>query len=99
MKNQIFIDDILHAYESEGNLHLVLGVVNGSMDEAGNDLRDIVTTLILPNNRASIISENLIKALKILLSPIDIIPSAVVNSSETPKEKPEFLGQGLRFPA
>jgi len=27
MMKQIFVDDILHAFESEGNLHLVLGIV------------------------------------------------------------------------
>ena len=98
MKSQIFIDDILHAYESEGNLHLVLGIVNGSVDEGGNDLRDIVTTLIIPNSRANIISESLTKALKALLSPVDTNLKEIINTSNTLIEKPEFLGQGLRLP-
>ena len=98
-RKQIFIDDILHAFESEGNLHLVLGVVNGSVDEAGNDLRDVVTTLIVPNNRASAISESLIKALKVLLPAADATTNDVKISTESEKVKQEFLGQGVRFSA
>lgn len=99
MKNQIFVDDILHAFESQGNLHLVLGVVNGNVNEAGSDLRDVVITLILPNNRATVISESLLKAINILLTPVETIASESIMSSEGLKEKVEFLGQGVRLPA
>lgn len=99
MKNQIFVDDILHAFESEGNLHLVLGIVNGNVNEEGNDLRDVVTTLILPNNRASVISESLLKAINVLLTPVEKTANESIISSEGLKEKEEFLGQGVRLPA
>lgn len=99
MKNQIFADDILHAFESEGNLHLVLGLVNGNVNEAGNDLRDSVITLIIPNSRAKVISESLIKSINILLKPVEIIANESITPSESIKEKVEFLGQGIRLPA
>lgn len=96
-KSQIFVDDILHAFESEGNLHLVLGVVNGSVDEAGNDLREVVTTLIIPNNRANTFSESLKKALKVLLPAKDTTTNDIKISPESEKVKQEFLGQGVKF--
>ena len=99
MKNQIFVDDILHAFESEGNLHLVLGLVNGNVNEAGNDLRDAVITLILPNSRAKVISESLLKSINILLTPVETITNESIIPSEGIKEKVEFLGQGIRLPA
>jgi hypothetical protein len=99
MRNQIFVDDILHAFESEGNLHLVLGIVNGNVNEAGNDLRDAVITLILPNNRATVISESLLKAINVLLTPVEKTANGSIMTSESFKVKEEFLGQGVRLPA
>jgi len=99
MKNQIFVDDILHAFESEGNLHLVLGIANGNVNEAGNDLRDAVVTLILPSSRATVISEGLLKAIKALLTPAETTANESIMASEGLKVKEEFLGQGVRFPA
>jgi len=96
MTNQVFVDDILHAFESDGNLHLVLGIVNGNVDEAGNDLRASVTTLIIPNSRASIFKNSLEKAVTILLAPVDATETNEV--LEPPKDKVEFLGQGIRLP-
>jgi|Laugresbdmm110dd_1035094.scaffolds.fasta_scaffold91130_1 hypothetical protein len=99
MMKQIFVDDILHAFESEGNLHLVLGIVNGNVNEAGNDLRDAVVTLILPNNRATVISESLLKAINALLTPVEKTANESIMASEGLKVKEEFLGQGVRLPA
>jgi len=96
MTSQVFVDDILHAFVSEGNLHLVLGIANGNVNEAGNDLRTSVTTLIIPNSRASVFANNLDKALNILLAPVDTTETNEV--LEPPKEKVEFLGQGIRLP-
>jgi hypothetical protein len=96
MTSQVFVDDILHAFVSEGNLHLVLGIVNGNVDEAGNDLRTSVTTLIIPNSRASVFTNSLEKALSILLAPVNASEKNEV--LEPPKEKVEFLGQGIRLP-
>jgi hypothetical protein len=95
MTSQIFADDILHAFESEGNLHLVLGIVTGNVDEAGNDLRTSVTTLILPNNRASAFTDCLLEAIKVLLAPVDTTETKAV--LKAPKDKAEFLGQGIRL--
>jgi hypothetical protein len=99
MKKQIFVDDILHAFVSEGNLHLVLGVVNGNVNEVGSDLRDAVITLILPNNRATVISESLQKAINVLLTSVETTANESVMSSEGLKVNEEFLGQGVRLPA
>ena len=99
MKNQIFADDILHAFVAEGNLHLVLGVVNGNVNEAGNDLRDVVITLIIPNSRATVISECLLKAINVLLPSVETITKEPLILSGDPKDKAEFLGQGVRLPA
>jgi len=99
MKNQIFVDDILHAFESEGNLHLVLGAVNGNVNEVGNELRDAVITLILPNGRATVISESLQKAINVLLKPVETIDNEPIILSENIKLNEEFLGQGVKFPA
>ena len=96
MTSQVFVDDILHAFESEGNLHLVLGIVNGNVDEAGNELRTSVATLILPSNRASAFTDCLLEAIKILLAPVDTTATKIV--LEAPKDKAEYLGQGIRLP-
>jgi len=98
MSSQIFFDDILHAFESDGNLHLVLGAVSGRVDEAGNNLRDVVATLVLPNGRANSISENLFKAINALLPPDPPLPDEIASSPEVANEKVEFLGQGVRLP-
>ena len=96
MISQVFADGILHAFESDGNLHLVIGIVNGNVDEAGNDLRTSVTTLIIPNSRASAFKNSLEKAVNILLAPVDTTETNEV--LEPPKDKVEFLGQGIRLP-
>jgi len=90
MTSQVFVDDILHAFESEGNLHLVLGIVNG------NELRTSVATLILPSNRASAFTDCLLEAIKVLLAPVDTTATKIV--LEAPKHKAEYLGQGIRLP-
>ena len=98
MSSQIFFDDILHAFESDSNLHLVLGAVSGRVDEAGNDLRDVVATLVLPNGRANAISENLFKAINTLLPAVPPVTNEIASSPEGVNEKVEFLGQGVRLP-
>jgi C-terminal processing protease CtpA/Prc len=95
MINNIFFDDILHAFESDGNLHLVLGSVNGEVDESGNNLRGNVTTLVIPNSRANIVSENISKAISLLLDPVSSENKEFTAQENSTNEKKEFLGQGI----
>ena len=97
MNKHIFFDDILHAFESNGNLHFVLGVISGNVDETGNNIGEAIATLVIPNTRANSISENLVKAVTVLLPLTPLAPKETMCQTEGGNEKVEYLGQGVRF--
>lgn len=92
---RLLVEKILHAYESNGNLHLVLGVTNGQRSASGEDLYEPVATIVVPRACVVEMIVDMTKAQEALCSgegqerllPIDSGSSACK----------EFLGSGLKI--
>ena len=89
---KFLIDDIIHAFESNGNLHLVFGICSGKVDIDGHDLRDEAVTLIVPCERAKVIASDFESAVNQLID----FPSEVPKLDQPSEDKAkEYLGIGI----
>ena len=91
----LLIDEILQAFEANGNLHLVLGVSSGQVNEKGRDIKDPVVTLVIPSIRASAIASDFQTAIETLLKD-QPAPSAQKDNNSNFVD--ETLGSGVRVP-
>jgi len=89
---KVYSDEIIHAFESHGNLHMILGVCSGKVDNDGRDLKDEVVTLIIPNKCAKEFSSNLGCAINQLL---DFPSENLQEIDSNPNKTKEFLGLGV----
>ncbi len=62
MVQRFLVDKIMHAFVSDGNLHIVLGLSTGLVNEQG-DIKDPQVTIIIPNTCAETVSGELSKAI------------------------------------
>lgn len=90
---RILVDKILHAFESNGNIHLVFGIATGQVDGKGVDLREPVVTIIVPSSCATKISEELNIAVT-ELSKNCLVETGAPRSQVV--QGNEFLGAGVR---
>ena len=51
MTEQVFFDEILQIFLSNGNYHIILGRTSGEISVDGKDIKKPVLTLIVPENR------------------------------------------------
>jgi hypothetical protein len=91
---RVLVDEILHAFESDGNLHLILGVATGNMDQSEKDIKEPVVTIIIPGLKAHCIAEDMQRAVTELVA-IQVKP-VTRESKEVPMNH-EVLGKGLRI--
>lgn len=87
-------DEILHAFESNGNLHFILGVSSGQLDDNGLDIKNPVVTLVIPSLKAGTISGDFQSALETLVKKQPNSPNQEKNNLTNPEE---FLGVGVRI--
>lgn len=92
---RVLTDKILQAFESHGNLHVVLGVSSGQVTASGDDLSDTVVTLVIPGGCAHKFSSDLVTAVSELLSG----KASVSSESPHPLETSEYLGEGVKLPS
>jgi hypothetical protein len=88
----LLIDEILQAFEANGNLHFVFGASAGQVDERGHDLKEPVVTLIIPSVRAGLISKDLQIAVETLLKDR---PDTSAEHHQDLESVDEFLGAGV----
>jgi hypothetical protein len=94
MANYVFIDTVIHVYESDGNLHIIGGVANGEVDTHGKDLLDKALHLTIPMSKAQKILPDIAASLP-QISPIQSTQKSTDNADA--KKTNEFEGQGLHF--
>lgn len=62
MTQRFVVDEILHAFESDGNLHVVFGVSSGLVNAQG-DVKDPQVILVIPGSKALAVNDELGKAI------------------------------------
>jgi hypothetical protein len=88
----IFIDTVLQVFESDGNLHIIVGVANGEMDPAGKDIIDKNLHLTIPLVKALRIIPDIANALPGVAEPVNDGDDVVKTDSSNETE-----GFGLHF--
>jgi hypothetical protein len=89
---RILTDKILQAFESHGNLHLILGVTSGQIASSGDELSDPVVTLVIPGGCARKFSSDLATAIVELL---DACPAGTPVLDQPNSRDIEYLGAGV----
>ncbi len=90
---RFIVDKILHAFISDGNLHVVFGVSTGLLNDQG-DIKEPQVTIVIPAPCANQISDELSEA----ISHFNI---NIIDSSELPAQdeglKTEILGPSIEL--
>ena len=97
--NYVFFDKVIQAFESNGNISLVLGVNSGKVDEHGNDLKDYVLTLVVPKLRLNEVAIDFAGAVNAFACDSPAL-DVVKDCSQTyalGDSKAEVLGRGVRI--
>lgn len=58
MTSKIYLDEILQSFVSDGNVFLRLGAITGDVDVAGNDIKEMTATLVVPLSRFGEFAKN-----------------------------------------
>jgi len=88
---KFLVDEILQAFESEGNLHLILGLATGKQNEQG-DIKEPQTTIIIPISCSHKFLNDLSSAITYFVkdSPQNLTNAEVI-------ENKEWLGLGIKI--
>jgi hypothetical protein len=87
----IVVDEVLQAFHSHGNLHLIFGVASGETSSTGEDIYTPTAHLAIPESRITHISN----LLKIALNQLNEESSIVENINEINTEILEQFGTPL----
>jgi hypothetical protein len=87
----IVVDEVLHAFHSHGNLHLIFGVASGETSSTGEDIHTPTAHLAIPESRITHISN----LLKIALNQSNEENPIVENIDKTNTEICEQFGAPL----
>lgn len=86
----IIVDEIIQAFHSHGNLHVIFGVASGEVSSTGEDVHTPTAHLVIPESRINHISN----LLKIALNQTNE-EHAIVENIE--KANSEILGSPLFY--
>jgi hypothetical protein len=87
----IVVDEVLQAFHSHGNLHLIFGVASGETSATGEDIHTPTAHLAIPESRIPHISN----LLKIALNQSNEEQPIIENIEKTNTEILEQLGDPL----
>ncbi len=93
VNHAIVVDEVLQAFHSHGNLHLILGVASGETSSTGEDIHTPTAHLAIPESRITHIA----KLLKIALNQLSEELPITENINETNTEIFEQLGDPLFY--
>ncbi len=62
MKKKYLIEEILHKYDSDGNVFFVLGGVTGNVDDKGQDILREECTIVIPSKKIDKFSNQFFEA-------------------------------------
>mgnify|MGYP003346264641 CR=1 FL=1 len=91
----IYSDEVLQSFAAEGNVFLKLGAISGNVDQAGNDLKDIAATLIIPVSRFQDFAKNIQIAASLYQVDGGVAPVKVENNISSDSLQ---LGNPLAIP-
>lgn len=95
MTTYVFIDTVMHVYESDGNLHIVGGIANGQVDTNGKDILEKTLHLTMPMQKAQKILPDIAESIP-KVSSVETTQRNLEAASTLEKSN-EFEGQGLHF--
>jgi len=100
---RVIAEKILHAFESNGNIHLIFGVSTGQIDPNGDDFYEPVITLVVPGSCVHTVISGLQDAVKILVQSGDknsaFTENSALRSEPIRQTQEEILGVGIKVHA